>query len=495
MKKSTLFILFIIIFAGCSRDIPGWFHEYPHDHGDIVSISLRFETGSALENHSNNGINRLTVNTVLNTSSQNYSKDEIHRGLMNMAISEAVIPDVYVSTFIFRFHHDHFNAWFSLFADRLKHPLFLQDEMDVLAGDYKNDLEQRILFRSEDLSRDILIRTLFKDHPYESLPAGNPAAFSKFTSDDLKQWWKSHFSVNNLEIAVSGPLSQEEKTKLMELIDSFNPYVYPDNIKITEPDQSEGVRYVLVDNSDGVSALSLGWHIPYNRSDPEFYPLWIFASWLGEHRTFYGHLMKELRVKRGFNYGDYAYAEHFVQNSYSVFPHPGHPLNYQYFSVWVRPLNNQNLPFALRLVLHDLEQLKKTGLDSVSFEGTRTFLKSYINLYAGSQADFMGFNQDARFYGLKNFPESTLKMLDSLDFETANEIIKNSIDIENLAIVVVGGETDSLMKIIRSGARTDPVYRSSVPRDVRDRDKIISVYPFPEGKVETFSPSDFIMHK
>lgn len=494
MKKSTLIILFIML-AGCSREIPAWFHEYPHDQGEIVSVSIRFQTGSGMEDPANNGITRLTLNTVLKTSSQHFSKDEIHRQLINMAISETVIPDAEVTGFVFRFHHDHFESWLSLFGDRLKHPLFLQDEIDVLAGEYKNDLEQRILFRSEDLSRDLLAQILFQDHPYALLPAGHPAIFSQLESEDLKQWWKSWFSVNNLDIAVSGPLSIEEKTMLIDLIDSFNPYVYPDDIQMSEPDPSAGIQYVLIDNKSNVSALSLGWHIPYNRSDPEFYPLWIFSSWLGEHRTFFGHFMKELRVKRGFNYGDYAYAEHFVQNSYSVFPQPGHPRQYQYFSVWLRPLTNKNLPFALRLVLHDLDNLKKTGLDSVSFEDTRTFLKSYINLYAGSQADYMGFNQDAHFYGLQKFPESTIKMLDSLDYETANEIIKNSIDLENLAIVIVGGETDSLIKILHSGVRTDPVYRSSVPRDIRDRDKIISVYPFPEGSVETFRPSDFIKDK
>ncbi len=494
MKKSALIIV-LLIFAGCSRDFPVWFHVYPHDRGDIVSVSIRFQTGSAMENPLNNGITRLTMNAVLKTSSKNCSKDEIHRDLMNMAISEAVIVDAEVSGFVFRLHHDHFNSWLSLLGDRMKNPRFLQDEIDVLSSEYKNDLEQQILFRSEDFSRDLLVQTLYNDHPYALLPAGNPATFSRLTSNDLNQWWKSNFSVNNLEIAVSGPLTEDEKIKLTELFAGFNSNVYPDSVKTPEPKKSENVQYVLVENESGVSALSVGWHIPYNRSDPEFYPLWIFASWLGEHRTFYGHFMKELRVKRGFNYGDYAYAEHVVHNSYSVFPQPGHPRSYQYFSVWIRPLENRNLPFALRLVLHDLDNLKNAGMDSVAFENTRTFLKSYINLYAGSQADFMGFNQDAHFYSLCDFPESTSKLLDSLDYKTANEIIKNSIGTENLAIVIVGGDRDSLIGILRSGIKTEPVYRTSVSRDVRERDKKISVYPFPEGKFETFKPSDFIKDK
>ena len=45
------------------------------------------------------------------------------------------------------------------------------------------------------------------------------------------------------------------------------------------------------------------------RRDDEFYALAVANSYLGEHRTFNGKLMQDLRGKRGLNYGDYSYDE------------------------------------------------------------------------------------------------------------------------------------------------------------------------------------------
>ena len=49
------------------------------------------------------------------------------------------------------------------------------------------------------------------------------------------------------------------------------------------------------------------------RRDDDFYALAVANSYLGEHRTFNGKLMQDLRGKRGLNYGDYSYIEDFIQ--------------------------------------------------------------------------------------------------------------------------------------------------------------------------------------
>src|SRR5205814_9539815 len=49
------------------------------------------------------------------------------------------------------------------------------------------------------------------------------------------------------------------------------------------------------------------------RSDDDYYALAVANSYLGEHRTFNGKLMQDLRGKRGLNYGDYSYIEDYVQ--------------------------------------------------------------------------------------------------------------------------------------------------------------------------------------
>jgi len=64
----------------------------------------------------------------------------------------------------------------------------------------------------------------------------------------------------------------------------------------------------------------MGHSLGITRADDDFYPLYLAGSYLGEHRTFNGLLMIELRQKRGLNYGDYAYVENFIQDGGTTFP-------------------------------------------------------------------------------------------------------------------------------------------------------------------------------
>jgi zinc protease len=495
MKKILLSGLFLILIAGCDREIPAWYAYIPHESSPIVSVSLRFDTGSAIEPEDKKGISRLTMMSVLEHSTKQSSRSEILKELNDRAISERIIVDTDVSTFLFRLHKDHMDTWLSLFKQRFYNPAFAEHEVQLLIRQEKERLEHKILYRSEDLSRDVLVDKLFSGHPYAGLSVGYPYTLMKLSGEDLKVWWEQSFSVHNMHVAVSGPVSPDQQDKLIEILSDFHPRVHPPVPELPPPVFPDTIHYVLIDNGSDVSAVSLGWHLPFNRSDKKFYPSWIFSSYLGEHRTFYGHLMKELRVKRGFNYGDYAYSEHFVQNHHSVFPQPGHPRLYQYFSIWIRPLKNQNVPFALRLVFHDLENFQKYGLDSLDYVHTKDFLTSYINLYAQNQADYLGFSQDYAYYGLENFPASAQQWLDSTDYQTGQDIIKDAIDLYRMVVVVVGGDTDSLETILTENLPVSPLYTTQPGADVLKRDQGIEAFPLPPGIIERYGTLDFLQKR
>ena len=495
VKKILLSGLFLILIAGCAREIPAWYTYIPHENSPVVSISLRFDTGSAIEPEDKKGISRLTMMSVLEHSTKQTPRSEILKEINERAISEQIIVDTDVSTFLFRLHKDHVDAWLSLLEQRFRFPAFAEHEVGLLIRQEKERLENKILYRSEDFSKDVLVEKLFSGHPYAGLPGGYPYTLKKLSGEDLKTWWERSFSVNNMQIAVSGPINPDQQDRLIEILSGFHPRTHPPVPELPRPVLPDTIHYILIDNGSDVSAVSLGWLLPFNRSDREFYPFWIFSSHLGEHRTFYGHLMKELRVKRGFNYGDYAYGEHFVQNHYSVFPQPGHPRMYQYFSIWIRPLKNQNVPFALRLVLNDLKTFQEKGLDSLAYCQTKEFLKSYINLYARNQADYLSFSQDYAYYGLDDFPASTIQWLDSTDYRTGREMIKNAIDLHRMVVVVVGGDTDLLQKILTGNLPASPLYTTRPAVDVLKRDQEIEAFLLPPGVIERYGTLDFLQKR
>ncbi len=87
----------------------------------------------------------------------------------------------------------------------------------------------------------------------------------------------------------------------------------------------KGLEVTIVEKPADATAISMGFPIDVTRRDDDFYALAVANSYLGEHRTFNGKLMQDLRGKRGLNYGDYSYIEDFIQEGDEHVPHPQQP--------------------------------------------------------------------------------------------------------------------------------------------------------------------------
>ena len=131
--------------------------------------------------------------------------------------------------------------------------------------------------------------------------------------------------------------------------------------RLAQPPTPKGLEVTIVEKPADSTAISLGFPIDVTRRDDDFYALAVANSYLGEHRTFNGKLMQDLRGKRGLNYGDYSYIEDFIQEGMSTFPVPNNPRRQQDFTVWVRPVPHDKAAFALRRTLGGGPPASRTG--------------------------------------------------------------------------------------------------------------------------------------
>ena len=92
--------------------------------------------------------------------------------------------------------------------------------------------------------------------------------------------------------------------------------------ELPAPRPINGLDITIVEKPADATAISFGFPLSLTRRDDDFYALALANSYLGEHRTFNGKLMQDLRGKRGLNYGDYSYIEDFVQERRTTFPVP-----------------------------------------------------------------------------------------------------------------------------------------------------------------------------
>ncbi len=234
--------------------------------------------------------------------------------------------------------------------------------------------------------------------------------------------------------------------------------------KLPRPPALRGTQVLIVSKDARASAVSVGAAIDVARGDPDFYPLAVARSYLGEHRTFSGLLMNELRGARGLNYGDYAYVENFIQDGWSTFPLPNIPRRQQHFEIWIRPVAPQNTAFALRAALFETDKLIREAIPEDRFQATKTFLLNYANL-------------DAAIYG-KDLVRELQARLPRMKKADVDRALRKHLRVSNLAIAVVAQDAAALQAQLTSGQPTPITYDTEgTPPDVLANDHLIEKFP------------------
>src|SRR5262249_4034375 len=231
------------------------------------------------------------------------------------------------------------------------------------------------------------------------------------------------------------------------------------------------------------TAISIGFPTAVTRKDDDWFALLVANSYLGEHRTFNGVLMNELRGRRGLNYGDYSYIENFIQYGGTTFPVPNIARRQQYFSIWLRPIPHGNALFGLRAALYHLDRLVKDGISDSDFEQTRSFLTTYSRLWAQSLDQRLGYRLDSDYYGTPDYLSEVQSRLPRLTRDAVNAAIRRHLQSKNLSIAIITPEGDAVLKTLESGKPTPIHYDTAgTPPEVLREDKTIAAFPIPVNR-------------
>jgi zinc protease len=162
---------------------------------------------------------------------------------------------------------------------------------------------------------------------------------------------------------------------------------------------------------------------------------------LGTHRDGFGVLYNEIRGERGYNYGDYSYIEWFEGRPFYLFPPANTPRRYQYFSLWVRPVQHEYAHHILKAITWEFENFVRNGIPADQCESAKNKAKVlYLNL-AETSDRLLAYRLDDEFYGLKKgYLSEYLETIDKLTPEQINAAIKKYLRGKNLKYVIVTSE-------------------------------------------------------
>jgi zinc protease len=497
MKIKILFIALLLSgVISYAQDVV----ELKNPTSNLIVIKLMFRNGSISDPKGKEGLTQLTASLITDGGTKNLSSTQIKDKMYPWAAEFGSSVDKEVSVFTFMVHKDFLAPFYEIVKGLMLTPSFSEEDFKRVKSNQQNYVDQVIRSSSdEEYSKKALEDFLFHGTNYQHMVEGTSEGVKSITLDDVKNHYKNYFTKNNVMIGIAGNYTQEFLNTLKADISNLpnSAVVLPTPDKAPMPD---GIRVEIIskDNALG-SAIFTGFPMDITRANDDFAALMVANSWLGEHRKSYSHLYQKIREARSMNYGDYSYIEWYDNGGSNMLPVTGVPRWSNYFAIWIRPVQTArglkaqypeldkisvgHAHFALRMAIHEMDNLINNGMSKEDFELTRTFLRSYCKLYAQTPQQQLGFLMDSKFYGRKNYLSELDALLAKVTVEDVNNAMKKYWQTKNMDIAIVTdkSEAEPLAKSLKSNAPSPMSYsnvlKSSLPKEVFEEDKKIENYP------------------
>ena len=444
----------------------------------MVTVRVVFDAGSAEDLPWQEGATALTADLMVEGGAGDLSYAQITETLFPMAATISARTTRDQTVFLGRVHRDHLDDFYAIFRSVLLEPRLNQTDFERLRTRAQNAVALELRGNNdEELGKETLQAMIYQDHPYGHPAAGGVSAIGALSLDNVVAQRLRVFCGARAAIGVQGGYP-----------DGFAEQVHADVASLDWPEcvgrrvlptpELDGPRIWIVEKPDvGAVAVSMGMPVDIVRGDPD-YPALVFAlAYFGQHRTFTGRLMNEMRGERGLNYGDYAYIEHFDQDGWSAMPAPNSARRQQYFSIWIRPVNVDQAHFAIRMAVKELFEFVENGLSQEDFERILPYVQGYYALFLQTDSRQLGFAVDDAFYGQE---QAWLEMLQSrwstLTVDEINAAIQRHVDPSNLQIAIVHPDAAGFADLLASEAPSPIEYAAEPPPEVLEEDVAIIPY-------------------
>jgi zinc protease len=442
----------------------------------LVTLRIVFTTGAASDPPGKAGLAALTANVLAGSGTRDLTYKQVEEALFPMAASLGVQVDKEMTVFTGSTHVDNLADYYKLLRARLLDPGWREEDFTRVKDDLIDGIKSGLRNNDEELGKEVLFANIFQGTPYAHYTGGAVESLEKLTLDDVKQFYRMHYSQSNLFLGLAGgftPAFLETMKKDFKRLPAgagFRPR--PKLAPLVE-----GNRAIIVEKDTRSVALSIGFPIAVTRAASDYAALLLAASYLGQHRMSAGVLFNEMRERRGLNYGDYAYIEYFPLGMYRMEPPQNVPRRQQIFQLWIRPVEPPTAVFALRLALYELNRLLKDGISEEAFQRTRDFLSKHINVLTRTRSAELGYAIDSIWYGAPSFVEYLKTALPKLTRDDVNRVIRQYLRDNRLVIVAVTKNAEELKRQLASGDPSPMTYNSPKPAAITDIDKIVEKWP------------------
>jgi zinc protease len=440
----------------------------------MVTVKLVFPAGSARDPEGKEGLAALSASMLADAGSRRLRIDEIKEALHPLAATFSAQVDRELATLTGRFPSASWQQFAEVALPQLTDPGFREEDFRRIKDERLNALVQDLReSNDEELGKERLQANVFAGTPYGHPAAGTVEGLRAITLDDVKAFVRERYSRAELLVGVGGDAPSGFLARLKEELGKL-----PEGSAAEKPPpvagrRAKGLEVELVEKETRATAISLGHPIEVTRGHPDFVALWLAKTWLGEHRSSSSHLYQRIREARGMNYGDYAYIEAFPRGMFQFFPDPNLGRRAQLFEIWIRPVQPQNAPMALKIALHELRRLVDEGLSQADFDATREYLMKNVFVMTATQEQQVGYALDSRWYGTPEFTAYMRDGLRKLTLEDVNRAMKRHLSGTDLSVVIVTPDAKRLAEALTQDGVSTVKYDAEKPAALLEEDAAI----------------------
>jgi zinc protease len=439
----------------------------------LVNVRIVFTTGAMVDPADKPGLAHLTAAMLAGGGTKDLTYKQVVDAMFPMATSLNSQTDQEMTVFSGTTHVDNLPAYYKLVRSLLLDPGWREDDFKRIKDDTINSLRVGLRGNNdEELGKEVLYATLYRGTPYGHYSLGTISAVEKMTLDDLKQFYKQHYTQSNLILGLAGGYPADF---LGQIKKDFAALPAKDQAPVPaiKPEPIDHTRALIVEKNTRSVAYSLGFPIDVKRGGPDYPALLLMQSYLGPHRMSGGRLFQRIREIRGINYGDYAYIEYFPRGMNLMEPSPNLARRSQIFQIWIRPVEPPAAAFTLRLAFFELNKLIKDGIPPEDFNRTKEFLAKYVNVLTKTKNAELGYAIDSLYYGIPDYNSYIKNGIANLTVEQVNAAIRKHLRADRIQIVAVSANAEQLKKQLVGSGSTPIEYNSAKPAEILAEDKLV----------------------
>lgn len=268
----------------------------------IVDIQLTFNAGSARDESISKGLNGLANLTarLLNEGTSTQTANDIAHSFERLGAqySAQAYRDMFVVRLRVLSDEKRLDPALNQLIFLLKDAQFPQGSIDRILNNAQ--IGQKQVKENPKRSMSVrFYRAIYGDHPYAQPSTGTIQSLKRIKSEDIQAFKKQYLVANNLNIAITGNVNQQQA---QQMIDLLTEQINTGESAPPLPDAQalEKAQIIRIPFNSSQAHVMIG-QISIRRDDPDRFALEVGNEIFGSG-GFQSLLMQELREKRGLTY-------------------------------------------------------------------------------------------------------------------------------------------------------------------------------------------------